>query len=243
MIKLNQGLGIWQIINSPIVSDIIAKSGFDFIIIDLEHGMHSTESVQNCLNVIKSSSLKTVVRLPNDSYSNLVQIIDTGIDSVIFPKIETPDQINKIINQSFLFPIGQRSFSPFVPRFDYGLLPSEMNSNPSLGILIESCLGIKNSEELLSNSYVDFLYFGAYDLSVELGKPGEIFNNEILQNLEILIKKAKIKNKKVMSIYRNKEELEKLIRLGVDFPVASVDTSHIKQKLLIESQNYSKLKN
>ena len=120
MINSDKALGIWQIINSAIITDIIAKSGFDFIIIDLEHGMHSTESVQNCLNATKDSSTKTIVRFPNDSFPNLVQIIDTGVDAIIFPRIETEDQINKIIQQSFLFPIGERSFSPFVPRFNYG---------------------------------------------------------------------------------------------------------------------------
>ena len=243
MINTDKALGIWQIINSAIITDIIAKSGFDFIIIDLEHGMHSTESVQNCLNATKDSSTKTIVRFPNDSFPNLVQIIDTGVDAIIFPRIETEDQINKIIQQSFLFPIGERSFSPFVPRFNYGSTKSEINPNPSLGILIESCLGIQNLSSLLNNHYVDFIYFGAYDLSVELGKPGEIFDKEIIKNLEYLIEKAKIKNKKIMSIFRNKKELETLINMGVNYPVASVDTSQIMQKLTNVSEEYSEIKN
>ena len=243
MINSDHALGIWQIINSSIVTDIIAKSGFDFIIIDLEHGFHSTESVQNCLNTSKASSTKTVVRLPNISYSNLVQIIDTGVDAIIFPKIETTDQIDKIIKKTFLCPIGERSFSPFVPRFNYGSNKSKTNLNPSLGILIESLLGIENISALIKNPYVDFIYFGAYDLSVELGKPGEIFDKEIIKYLEYLIDKVKINNKKIMSIYRNKEELKILLNMGVNYPVSSVDTSHIKQKLTDESQEFLKLKN
>ena len=243
MINSDQALGIWQIINSSIVTDIIAKSGFDFIIIDLEHGSHSTESVQNCLNTSKASSTKTVVRLPNISYSNLVQIIDTGVDAIIFPKIETTDQIDNIIKKTFLFPIGERSFSPFVPRFNYGSNKSKTNLNPSLGILIESLLGIKNISTLTKNPHVDFIYFGAYDLSVELGKPGEIFDKEIIKYLEYLINKVKINNKKIMSIYRNKEELKILLNMGVNYPVSSVDTSHIKQKLTDESKEFFKLKN
>ena len=243
MINSDQALGIWQIINSAIVTDIIAKSGFDFVIIDLEHGMHSTESVQNCLNASKASSIKTIVRFPNDSYSNLVQTIDTGIDAIIFPKIETEDQLNKIIKQSFLFPIGERSFSPFVPRFNYGSKNSKTNLNPSLGILIESRLGIKNLSGLLNNHYVDFIYFGAYDLSVELGKPGEIFDEEIIKNLEYIIENVKIKDKKIMSLYRNKNELETLISMGVNYPVASVDTAQIMQKFKDLSKDYGQIKN
>ena len=53
----------------------------------------------------------------------------------------------------------------------------------------------------------------------------------------------KINNKKIMSIYRNKEELKILLNMGVNYPVSSVDTSHIKQKLTDESKEFFKLKN
>ncbi len=78
---------------------------------------------------------------------------------------------------------------------------------------------------------MDFVYFGAYDLSVELHKKGDIFNDEIINCLKIVIKNAKKFNKKILSIYRNQDELKKLINLGVDFPIASVDTSMILNKL------------
>ena len=71
---------------------------------------------------------------------------------------------------------------------------------------------------------IDFVYFGAYDLSVEIGKPGEIFNNEIINYLKILIGHAKQNKKKILAIYRNPKELDILLELGIELPVASVDT-------------------
>ena len=240
MKKFNQGLGIWQILNSNLITDIIASSGFNLIIFDLEHGLHNPTSIQSCLYPAKLSSLFTIARIPTHDYQYLVQVIDTGLDGILFPHIETEEQLEKAINQTFLYPEGNKSFSPFVPKYNYGL-SKEKVKNPMLGILIESVLGIKNSKILLQNKKVDFVYFGAYDLSVELKKPGDIFDNEIIENLKFIIKVAKEFDKKVLSIYRNNIELETLINLGVDFPIASVDTSQFLLKLKDLYSKYKKI--
>ncbi len=239
---MKQGLGIWQIINSSIITDIIAKSGFDLTLLDLEHGMHTPQSIQDCVFAAKSNDLFTIARIPCISFQNIVQIIDTGIDAILFPHIETNEQIDKIIRETLLPPLGNKSFSPFVPKYDYGSGAKDLKENPNIGILIESLNGIKNSEQLMRNPNIDFVYFGAYDLSIEINKPGQIFNDEILKYLTLLIGNAKIHKKQVLSIYRDQKELDILFKLGVDFPIASVDTSHLTQKLAKESYYYKKIK-
>ena len=150
---------------------------------------------------------------------------------------------NTIINQSLLPPLGNKSFSPFVPKFNYEKSNESFINNPYLGILIESVIGINNAEELLKEQNIDFVYFGAYDLSVEINKPGEIFNPEIVNYLKKLIKYSKNYKKKILAIYRNKKELDFLNQLGVDIPIASVDTSHLMMKLKEEKEYYINLKN
>ena len=241
MFNLKKGLGIWQILNSSLITDIVGKSGFKFTILDLEHGLHTVKSIQECVFAARASSIFSIVRLPNQIYPNVVQIIDTGVDAILFPHIETEIQLETIINQTFLYPIGAKSYSPFVPKFNYGLFEKNEVKNPSLGILIESKKGINNAEILLKNPNVDFIYFGAYDLSVEISKPGKIFCIEILDYLNYLVNIAKQRNKKIMSLYRNKKELETLIKMKIDFPIASVDTSQLMQKLKKESLTFEDL--
>ena len=237
---LDRGLGIWQIMSSSIITHLIAKSGFDFTILDLEHGLHNPKTVQDCVFAAKSNSLLTIARIPNSSYQDIVQLIDTGIDAILFPHIETTAQLNEIIQKSLLPPFGKKSFSPFVSKYNYGDLNKELKEKLSIGILIESVKGIENAENLLRASSIDFVYFGAYDLSVEIGKPGEIFNNEIINYLKILIRHAKQNKKKILAIYRDPKELFILFQLGIELPVASVDTSHLMNKLKAETTNYKK---
>ena len=242
MKKIQKGLGIWQIINSNIVTDIIAKSNFDLTLLDLEHGLHTPQSIQDCVFAAKSNSLFTIARIPCKSFQYIVQIIDSGIDAILFPHIETTEQINKIIKETMLPPLGNKSFSPFVTKYYYGNKAKDFKENPYIGILIESLIGIKNSDLLLKNPNIDFVYFGAYDLSIEIEKPGEIFSDDILKHLTTLIKNAKTYKKQILAIYRDKKELDLLFKLGVDFPIASVDTSHLIQKLSKEKEYYLKIK-
>ena len=89
---------------------------------------------------------------------------------------------------------------------------------------------------------IDFVYFGAYDLSVEYQIPGQIFDERILDDLSFLKKNALNYSKKVMAIYRTKEELEILNNININIPVASVDTSHFVNKLKAECDLFKKLR-
>ena len=242
MKELKSGVGIWQLLNSNIITDIISLSGFDYTLLDLEHGFFNIDSIQNCVLASKLSKLKTIVRLPSISYEEIVRVIDTGIDGILFPHIENKEDLEIIVKKTFLPPFGEKSLSPFVPKYDYGLKKQFDNTNPSLGILVESTNGIRNASNLLSNKMIDFVYFGAYDLSVEYQIPGKIFDERILSDLSDLKKDSLKNNQKVMAIYRTKEELEILINMGVDIPIASVDTSHFVNKLKAEFDLFKKIK-
>ena len=70
MKKLDKGLGIWQILDEAYITEIIASAGFDLTILDLEHGQHNFKTIQNCVYAAKSSSIKTIVRVPRIDKKN-----------------------------------------------------------------------------------------------------------------------------------------------------------------------------
>tara|TARA_B100000989_G_C19522426_1_gene464909 strand:- start:1735 stop:2463 length:729 start_codon:yes stop_codon:yes gene_type:complete len=238
----NKSIGIWQILNSEIITDIIGCSNFDFVIFDLEHGLHDPNSVQKCLYAAKSQALKSFARVPSINYIDSVKLVDTGIDGIIIPHIENISDI-EMIKKIYLTksPGGERSISPFVPRLDFGNIKKQ-NINPLIGILIESNKGINNANQLISNEIVDFVYFGAYDLSIENNIDGDIFNKVIIKKLKLLLKESQKYKKQVMAICRDEKELSILVELGVALPVYSVDTSILKNSLNKFQNKFSNLK-
>ena len=109
MKELKNGVGIWQLLNSTIITDIISSAGFDYTLIDLEHGFFNIDSIQNCVLASKASQLKTIVRLPSISYEEIVRVIDTGIDGILFPHIENIKDL-EIIVKKLLPPVGQKVY-------------------------------------------------------------------------------------------------------------------------------------
>ena len=223
-------LGIWQILSSHHITDIILDSGFSTVIVDLEHGDHDLSSLKESVYVKRNYQESTLIaRFPNSSHPLITQAIDFGIDGVLISHIETLDDILGLRDTILSYPSGKRSFSPFVSRFGYGKKTISESPDPKLGILIESNSGLDRASELLSTGHVDFVYFGAYDLSVEMDIPGEIYAESILSSLRILVDICHQNDVQVMSLYRNLEELSILKSLGVDIYIAGVDTGHISQ--------------
>ncbi|ABX09229.1 aldolase/citrate lyase family protein [Prochlorococcus marinus] len=235
------GLGIWQILSSELITDIIGKSGFDLSILDLEHGLHDHQTVQKCLFAAQSNNLLTIVRVPSINYPYLNQLVDSGVDGILFPHIENTSQIDSLKSNALLYPAGNRSFSPFVHRFSYGKASPAKDHNPNIGILIESLKGIKSSDDLLADSYIDFVYFGAYDISVELSCKGDIFSEPVINQLRELLKLSKHYKKKMLAIYRTLDELKILLELGVQYPIASVDTSKFFNSLNSDVIEYTSI--
>ena len=64
----------------------------------------------------KSLEIITIARLPSTNFDNISQIVDTGVDGILYPHVEERSQIDKFVQETFLPPHGKRGFSPFVPK-------------------------------------------------------------------------------------------------------------------------------
>ncbi len=235
------GLGIWQLLTSEVVTDLIGTAGFDITLLDFEHGLFDQQTLQRTIYAAKSKDLFTIARVPSPSYSTLPQIIDTGVDGILFSNVHSLQQLTQISSDSLLPPIGNRSYSPFVSRFSYGADISDYKMNPKIGIIIESLKSFESLDSILSYQYLDFIYFGAYDLSAELSSPGDIFSDRLLSYLSKLINTSVKFNKPILSIYRTPDELRTLLKLGVTHPISMVDTHILLKALSSEVVKYSGL--
>ncbi len=235
------GIAIWQTIPSEIVTELIALSGHKFTLLDMEHGLFNPEIVSRCIQVAKSRDLLSIARLPSLDFPDVLKLIDSGIDALLFPHVEHPNQLTKIISETLLPPLGHRSYSPFVSRYSYGINSYGNHFDPSLGILIESLKAFEYIDDLVGHPSISFIYFGAYDLSVELECPGDIFNTKVLDYLSLLLKTVSKHKKILFAIYRNSKELKLSYQLGIHYPVSSVDTNLLLNELSKQVHNHSNI--
>jgi len=216
--------GIWQLLPSHYVTSLLLSADIDFVLIDLEHSMFSFDEIVSCHNSALSLDKHIVVRPPSISHPFVLPLIDIGVNNLLFPHIYDPDQLKQITALYLDSDLGgNRSFSPFVRSYGYGA-SGVTKSNPNIGILIESVSAFENLTELVSHKSVSFIYFGAYDLSVDLGTPGDLFSPKMLDYIKSAIKLCDLYSVKLMALYNTFDDYQLLSRLGVEIFINSVDT-------------------
>lgn len=216
--------GIWQLLPSHHVTSLLLSTNIDFVLIDLEHSMFSFDQIVSCHNSALSLDKHIVIRPPSISHPFILPLIDTGVNNFLFPHIYDPDQV-KQITALYLDSEwgGNRSFSPFVRSYEYGT--SEASKfNPNIGILIESLSAFENLTELISHKSVSFVYFGAYDLSIDIGTPGDIFSQKMRDYIKTAINLCDLFSVEFMALYNTFEDYKLLSSLGVETFINSVDT-------------------
>ena len=93
----NFQLGTWAEIPSPYVTNVLMSAGFDFSILDMEHGIIDFETAQNMIFAAKAVKKRTYVRVPAIEESWILRVLDMGCDGIIFPQVSSKTDIEKII--------------------------------------------------------------------------------------------------------------------------------------------------
>lgn len=221
-------LGTWTEIPTPYASDIIAKAGMDFQIIDMEHGVFDFELIQNMLFAIKSEGKTTFVRVPAIDETYILRALDLGADGIIFPQVTSKSDIDSIIKYAKYSPIGEKGFNPYVYTGGFhavgGDFFEEQNRKLSIGVILESKEVLENIDEIVNNPDIDIFYIGQYDLSVSLGVGGNVNHPLVMEALEKAVKVINLHNKAAGCMVHTAEEAKKMIKAGYRYIVYKVDS-------------------
>lgn len=192
--------GPWCILPSSDIIEIIAKIGMDFVILDMEHGPHSTEHLVDMIRSADIYGCAALVRVAKNDESHILHALDIGATGLLVPHIESREDAERAIKYAKYHPLGNRGFSPYTRAG--GFSPDDIkqhaqvqNARTVLGLLLEGIQGINNLDDILSiqdiSEKIDFIYIGAYDLSQAVGCPGEIDHPEVRRHLTVCIKKIR----------------------------------------------------
>jgi len=168
-----------QELRSPAVPIIMANLGFDFLFIDMEHGAYSMETVADLLKVIRLTGLCPLVRVPSDEYHLIARVLDAGAQGIMVPRVETREQVERIVRYCKYPPQGDRGCSVMKGHNDYrkgDMLEFTRTANrENLTIIqIERRRAIDDIEALVSVPGVDVALVGPNDLALSYGVPEDV---------------------------------------------------------------------
>ena len=167
-------IGSWINSGSPIIAELMANSGFDFLCVDVEHSAVDLQQTQAIFQAARSgnAACHCVVRLHGVDYSFVKRYLDAGASGVIAPLVNTAEQAELLVEATKYPPMGNRGVG-FCRANDYGARLKEhyttANEDIMVAVQIEHYLGVENIDSILEVKGVDAVFIGPYDLSASLG--------------------------------------------------------------------------
>ncbi len=189
--KLQLGCAFAQL-RSPEIPRILKAAGFHWAFIDMEHGNFDLETVQDICRVSSLIGFCPVVRVPDLQYHLVARALDIGAEGILFPRVESPELLEKAIRWVKFPPEGDRGFGLTTAAVNYesATLPQiaeHINRNTLVVTQIETQRAIDARDELLAVPGLDALMVGPADLSFSLGVPGDFQHPKMVAAMESLI--------------------------------------------------------
>ncbi|MBE0478696.1 aldolase [Candidatus Aerophobetes bacterium] len=215
-------------ITDPATVEIAAYSGFDFVIIDLEHGPHSIEGAQNLIRAAELSDITPVVRVLENNPTHILRALDIGAQGIEVPHISNKEDARKTVRAARFSPQGERGLCRFVRAANYSSVPSDEyipKENEEIVVIvhIEGVEGVKNLRDILEVEGIDIIFLGPYDLSQSCGVPGKVDHPAVAEKMEEAVRIAKEAGVKTGTFVDNLEQAKRWKKAGVQYISFSVD--------------------
>ena len=162
---------------SPVTAEVCAAAGFDWLLLDLEHGAGGEEQVRATVPAAAAYGVPTVVRVESDARIRVGRVLDAGAAGVMLPRLDTADQVRAAMAHLYYPPRGDRGVATYNRACRFGLDPGALDraNDEVLGVVqIESAQAVAGAEVIASIDGVDVLFVGPRDLSHDLGVPGQV---------------------------------------------------------------------
>lgn len=179
--KLQAGepaFGVSVMIPSPQIVEMVGRLGFDWVLIDCEHGTIGPESVEVMAMAAELSGVTPIARPAKNSPEAILQMLDRGALGVQVPHVNTADDARRAVEAVKYHPLGQRGLAAGSRPAGYGFGPAmadyvqEANRETLVCVQLEEEEAIRNVESIVQVEGVDVFFIGPSDLSQSMGYPG-----------------------------------------------------------------------
>jgi 2-keto-3-deoxy-L-rhamnonate aldolase RhmA len=178
-----------SMLRSPEVPRILAAAGLHWSYLDSEHGGFDLETLQDLIRAANEAGLCPIVRVADLQYPLVARALDCGAQGVLFPRVESPELLEKAISWTRFPPEGVRGYGlqPTHVGYEAVGMPdiiAHSNANTMVALQIETKTAIERIDELLSVPKIDAVMIGPADLSISLGVAGQFEHPTLVAAIE-----------------------------------------------------------
>ena len=235
--------------------EILGLVGYDFTMIDTEHGLYDLETAGELIRVAQGVNLTPLVRVSKNDKGLIMKALDLGAQGVIIPHISSKEDAARAVDAA-KYGAGGRGACPVVRAAHYGLrdwaqYEEQANQETMVFLLIEDLEATYRVEEILSVDGVDAVFLGLFDMSVGAGYRGNVRHPEIQKAVDRILAVSKDRGVPVMHTLTVGRDVEAWVNRGVRLIMQSADSlvfvrahqaflqsvSHIRGEKIVEERS------
>lgn len=227
---LQQGkpqLGVFIQSSDPINIELAGVAGFDFVVVDLEHGGHYYECVEAMCRAGDAAEIDVIVRIPSITPNNVFRPLDSGATGVQAPQVNDPETAKAVASNAKYAPAGFRGAArPRASR--WGTKPdyfAQANEETVVVVHCETKQCVENIDAIIAAPGIDVVFAGPQDLSHSYGVPGDAAN-PLVQNAITAMLQAAQRRKIAAGVFVGAvEDAKKRIEQGFTYILFGTDQS------------------
>ncbi len=232
--RLKQGEtlnGCWLNLGSTITAEIVGLSGYDWVLLDLEHGSGAERDILNQLQALEHTPVGAIVRLEGPQSQRILRVLDMGAEGVMCPHVDNAEIAQAVASGLKYPPEGIRGVAKMVRATNYGQNFAEYYKNAKDNLLgvaqIETVEALKHVNEIAAIDGIDVLFIGPNDLSMDMGIHGQYDHPRFKEALSAVLAAAKKFDKVVGILIFTVDDYPLYHDMGMRFIACGADATFV----------------
>ena len=220
LLRGEPAFGVSIMIPCPQIVEMVGKLGFDWVLIDCEHGTISIETVEMLAMAAEACGITPIARPRTKSPEDILNVMDRGVMGVQVPHVNTADDAQQAVEAVKYYPLGKRGLAAGTRPAEYGFGETmdrfvEISNRETLVcVQLEEELAIENTGDILNVDHVDVFFIGPSDLSQSMGYPGNSKAPPVQEAIEATFKKI-LSAKKIAGTPGSIDNIKGVLERGV----------------------------
>jgi len=219
-------VGLWSSLASPIVAEVLAGAGFDWIVIDGEHGPNDISTLLPQLQAMRGGTAEPVFRVPWNDAVIIKRALDVGARSLLVPFVQNVEEARRAVAATRYPPLGIRGVSVAPRANDYGRIQNyHRNAHLDTCVLVqlETRSALKEIEAIAAIEGVDGIFIGPSDLAADFGHLGNPKHPDVQAALKDAAERIRATGKSAGMLTGSLDDVEHWFSLGFNFTATGSD--------------------
>jgi 4-hydroxy-2-oxoheptanedioate aldolase len=220
-------IGLWSSLSSNISVEVLAGSGFDWLLLDTEHSPNELPMVHSQLQAAVGGTAHPIVRPDWNDTVLIKRYLDIGVQTLLIPFVQTEEEAQRAVAATRYPPKGVRGYASASRASNFGRIkdyPRRCEDELCVLVQVESQLALDNLEPIAAVEGVDGVFIGPGDLAAALGHVGNLAHPEVQSAVEDAIKRVKACGKPPGILIGDEKLARRYIELGCLFTAVGSDT-------------------